>query len=296
MDLIEEWMKAGYVYEGVYNPTNTGTPQGGVLSPLLYNIIGLHGLETMVKSFNNKLGIIRYADDFIISSKTKRELEEIVPRVKQWLLERGLELSTEKTKLVHIDEGFNFLGFNARYYNGKLLIKPQKEKVLAFCKRIGETIKKMATVKQEVIIKKLNPILRGFANYYQGGGSPEEAQSECAPSPLRLPICIPTISRLSWLIANQIHCLFPFFPTNDQASSHSNVSRPFFDDLYLPDAAPGHIFRSRTAVARVLKPSLLWQCQPLIAALVTSHPLLWQCQPLIAALVTSHQSGLWWYH
>ena len=167
MDLVEEWMKAGYIYEGIYNPTNTGTPQGGVLSPLLSNI-GLHGLETTVKSFNNKLGIIRYADDFIISSKTKRELEEIIPRVKQWLFEKGLELSAEKTKLVHIDEGFNFLGFNARRYNGKLLIKPQKEKVLAFCKRIGETIKKMATVKQEVIIKKLNPILRGFANYYQG--------------------------------------------------------------------------------------------------------------------------------
>ncbi len=166
-DLIREWMKAGYVFEGIHHPTDTGTPQGGICSPLLSNI-GLHGLETMVKSQNHKLGIIRYADDFVITSKTKEELEEVIPRVKQWLSGRGLELSTEKTKLVHIEEGFDFLGFNARQYNNKLLIKPQKSKVLTFCKEIGETIKRMKTVKQEVLINKLNPILRGFANYYQG--------------------------------------------------------------------------------------------------------------------------------
>jgi len=171
-NLIAEWMKAGYVYEGTHYPTNTGTPQGGICSPLLSNI-GLHGLENLIKSLNNKLGIVRYADDFILTAKTLKEIEDIIPRVKQWLLERGLELSTEKTNIVHIDEGFNFLGFNVRQYKSKLLIKPQKEKVLAFCKRLGETIKKMATVKQEVLIRKLNPILRGFANYYQGAISKE---------------------------------------------------------------------------------------------------------------------------
>jgi len=171
-DLIKEWMKAGYVYEGIKHPTETGTPQGGVISPILSNI-GLHGLETMVKTSNKRLGIIRYADDFIITSKTKEDIEVIIPRVKQWLLERGLELSEEKTKLVHIDDGFDFLGFNARQYNSKLLIKPQKKKVLAFCKRIGQIIKGMPSVKQEILIKKLNPILRGFANYYQGVVSKE---------------------------------------------------------------------------------------------------------------------------
>ncbi len=143
-DLIREWMKAGYVYEGVYSPTYTGTPQGGVISPLLSNI-GLHGLETLVKTYNKKMGIVRYADDFILTARTQKELEDIIPRVKQWLLKRGLELSTEKTKLVHIDEGFPFLGFHLRRYNGKLLIKPQKSKVLAFCQKIGETIKRMKT-------------------------------------------------------------------------------------------------------------------------------------------------------
>jgi RNA-directed DNA polymerase len=169
---VKEWMKAGYVFEGVQNLTEIGTPQGGVISPLLSNI-GLHGLELAVKSWCPKLGIIRYADDFIITGKTREQIEEILPRVKQWLLERSLELSEEKTRIVNIAEGFNFLGFNLRQYNGKLLIKPEKAKVLAKLKEIGKLIKSMATVKQEVLIKKLNPILRGFANYYQNVCSKE---------------------------------------------------------------------------------------------------------------------------
>ena len=145
IDLIEKWMKAGYVYEGIYNPTNTGTPQGGVISPLLSNI-GLHGLESIIKTYK-RIGFVRYADDFILTARSREELEDVIPRVKQWLSEQGLEFSTEKTKIVHIDEGFNYLGFNARHYKGKLLIKPQKEKVLAFCKKIGETIRKFKSVK-----------------------------------------------------------------------------------------------------------------------------------------------------
>ena len=169
--LIEKWMKAGFEYKGTYTPTDEGTPQGGVISPILANI-GLHGLENLVKELNPKLGIVRYADDFIITGN-REDIEEILPEVKQWLSSRGLELSAEKTKIAHIDEGFNFLGFNVRQYKGKLLIKPQKEKVLDKCKEIGEIIKKYATAKQEVLIQKLNPILRGFANYYQGVVSKE---------------------------------------------------------------------------------------------------------------------------
>ncbi len=171
-ELIKEWMKAGYVYKGIKEETDSGTPQGGVISPLLSNI-GLHGLETLVKTLNSKLGIVRYADDFIITAKSKEEIEEILPEVKQWLSSRGLKLSAEKTKLVRIDEGCNYLGFNVRHYDGKLLIKPQKEKVLAFCKKVGQLIKENATAKQDVLIGKLNPVLRGFANYYQGVVSKE---------------------------------------------------------------------------------------------------------------------------
>jgi len=171
-DLIEEWLKAGYLDKGVLNPTNAGTPQGGVISPLLANI-GLHGLEDFIKSTNPKLGVIRYADDFVVTSKDKESLEHILDQIKQWMSERGLEISTEKTRIVSMEEGFDFLSFNLRHYGGKLLIKPQKQKVLDFCKKVGKTLKQMKGAKQEEVIKVLNPLLRGFANYYRGVVSKE---------------------------------------------------------------------------------------------------------------------------
>jgi RNA-directed DNA polymerase len=171
-DLIKGWLKAGFILEGKYNPTETGTPQGGVCSPLLANI-GLHGLENFVKATNPKLGVVRYADDFIVTARDKESLEIAQIQIKQWLSERGLELSTEKTLITSMEEGFDFLGFNHRHYHGKLLIKPSKKKVYDFCKRVGQEITAMNGCEQEVIIKKLNPILRGFANYYKGAVSKE---------------------------------------------------------------------------------------------------------------------------
>ena len=174
-ELIKGWLKAGFIDKGQYNPTKTGTPQGGVISPLLANI-GLHGLETFIKQINPKLGIIRYADDFVVTSKDKESLEVALIQIQQWLSQRGLKISAEKTRTVNIEDGFNFLGFNLRQYNGKLLIKPQKEKVLAFCKKIGQVLSNMKANTQEVIIKRLNPLLRGFANYYKGVISKETFQ------------------------------------------------------------------------------------------------------------------------
>jgi RNA-directed DNA polymerase len=171
-ELIKEWLKAGFIDSGVHNPTETGTPQGGVISPLLANI-GLHGLEQFIKQVNPKLGLIRYANDFIVTAKDKQSLEQVLTLIKQWLSSRGLEISTEKTRVVHIDDGFNLLGFNLRQYKGKLLTKPQKEKVLAFCKKIKATLSNMKARTQEDIIKELNPLLRGFANYYKGAVSKE---------------------------------------------------------------------------------------------------------------------------
>ncbi len=170
--LIKEWLKAGFIDKGEYNPTETGTPQGGVISPLLANV-GLHGLEYYVKSINPKLGIIRYADDFIVTARDRETLEKVQILIKQWLSARGLEISAEKTRVVHIKDGFNFLGFNLRQYGGKLLIKPQKEKVLASCKKIKETLSNMKAHTQEDVIKKLNPLIRGFANYHRGTVSKE---------------------------------------------------------------------------------------------------------------------------
>jgi RNA-directed DNA polymerase len=181
-DLIKGWLKAGYILNGKFNPTDTGTPQGGVISPLLANI-GLHGLETFIKTTNQvktkwgditfPLGVVRYADDFIVTAKDKGSLEKAQIQIQQWLSERGLELSTEKTRITSIEEGFDFLGFHHRHYNGTILIKPSKRKVLDFCKRIGKEIRDLNGCKQEIVIKKLNPILRGFANYYKSQVSKE---------------------------------------------------------------------------------------------------------------------------
>ena len=106
-----------------------------------------------------KLGIIRYADDFIVTANNKETLENTLEILKQWLNKRGLKISEEKTKIVHINQGFNFLGFNLRHYKGKLLIKPQKEKVLAFCKKIGKTLAQMKARTQEEVIKTLNRLI-----------------------------------------------------------------------------------------------------------------------------------------
>jgi RNA-directed DNA polymerase len=171
-NLIKGWLKAGFMFEGKIHPTDKGTPQGGTISPLLANI-GLHGLETYIKSTNSKLGVVRYADDFIVTAKDEKSLEAAQNQIKQWLSERGLELSAEKTFITSMEDGFDFLGFNHRRYDGKLLIKPSKKKVLDFCKRIGKEIKRLNGNEQEKIIKKLNPILRGFANYYKNVVSKE---------------------------------------------------------------------------------------------------------------------------
>jgi len=171
-NLIDGWLKAGFIFNGIYNSTDTGTPQGGVISPLLANI-GLHGLETYIKSTNPKIGVVRYADDFVVTARDKGSLEIAQNLIKQWLSERGLELSTEKTYITSMEDGFDFLGFNHRHYSGKLLIKPSKKKVLDFCKRIGKEIKNLNGAEQALVIGKLNPILRGFANYYKGVVSKE---------------------------------------------------------------------------------------------------------------------------
>jgi len=171
-ELIKGWLKAGFVFQGKFNPTEQGTPQGGVISPLLANI-GLHGLENYIKATNPKLGVVRYADDFIVTAKDKVSLEVAQNLIQAWMSKRGLELSAQKTLITSMEDGFNFLGFNSRHYGGKLLIKPSKKKVLAFCKRIGGEIKNLSSVEQEVLIKKLNPILRGFVNYYKGVVSKE---------------------------------------------------------------------------------------------------------------------------
>jgi RNA-directed DNA polymerase len=172
--ILRKWLKAGFIDRKKLFPTEAGTPQGGVISPTLANMT-LDGLEpVLTKKFvrrnwnRQKVNLVRYADDFIITGASKEVLEnEVKPLVGQFLTERGLSLAAEKTKVTHIEEGFEFLGFNLRKYKGKLLIKPAKENIHSFLQEIRRIVKGNKTAKQVSLIEMLNPLIKGWANYYQ---------------------------------------------------------------------------------------------------------------------------------
>jgi RNA-directed DNA polymerase len=174
--VLGKWLNSGFVEQGNWFPTLAGTPQGGIASPTLANMV-LDGMEielakhfgakTSRKRWKGKVNFIRYADDFVITGATKETLEQAKSIIGDFLKERGLSLSEEKTKIVHIDEGFDFLGWNIRKYGGKLLIKPAKKNVQAFLRKIRQVIKENRTARQENVIRLLNPIIRGWANYHQ---------------------------------------------------------------------------------------------------------------------------------
>ena len=157
-------------------PTAKGTPQGGILSPLLANI-ALHGIETGLReAFRKKFGlpkyhtgfnIVTYADDFIITCKTKEQAEQFVPVIAEWLAENvGVELSLEKTRVTHIDDGFDFLGFNVRKYRGTLLIKPSKDSKLSVLRKVKAILNANKSATVSTIIRLLNPVIKGWSNYY----------------------------------------------------------------------------------------------------------------------------------
>jgi len=169
-EILRKWLSTGYIDKGKFFPTEAGTPQGGIASPTLANMT-LDGLETLIQSISkrgDKTNVIRYADDFIITGSSKELLEnKIKPAVERFLGERGLTLSQEKTKITHIDNGFDFLGYNIRRYNsGKVLTKPAKSSVKSFLGKIRETVKSNPTAKTENLIRQLNPIIRGWSNYH----------------------------------------------------------------------------------------------------------------------------------
>ncbi|MBU3189084.1 group II intron reverse transcriptase/maturase [Clostridium bowmanii] len=186
--ILSKFLKAGYIYKNTSYRTDDGTPQGGVISPILANM-ALDGVETLLKekywkkgktgttisyrNNNNKVNYIRYADDFIIIGDSKENLEEIKIMIIDFMKIRGLELSEEKTIITHIDDGFDFLGWSFRKYNGKLLIKPSKKNQAKFMDNIRTTVMKNRAMSQEALIKKLNPIIRGWGKYHQGAVSRE---------------------------------------------------------------------------------------------------------------------------
>jgi RNA-directed DNA polymerase len=181
---LRQWLKAGVVDVGFCSPTDTGTPQGGVISPLLANV-ALDGMERWFdaeyadgrpkapgrrKGNNKGVAVIRYADDFVTTAPTREVLETYArPRIEQFLQERGLALSEAKTRIVHIKEGLNFLGFHIRKFGkqGKVLTVPQKAKVLKHVRATRAYLDAHKQTPAGHVIKELNPVIRGWANYYR---------------------------------------------------------------------------------------------------------------------------------
>lgn len=195
---IKTWLKAGYCVQDELFPTKVGTPQGGVISPLLANI-ALHGMENRIKQYaetlkgekaknRSALSLIRYADDFVIIHEDLNVVKKCQEIIAEWLRDMGLELKPSKTKLTHTlieinsNVGFEFLGFHVQQHRvgnyrcaknpqGKLLgfttlITPSKAKVKTHLAKIAEVIDTHKTASQAALISKLNPILRGWSNYY----------------------------------------------------------------------------------------------------------------------------------
>lgn len=176
--LIRAWLKSGYVDSNTFHRTETGTPQGGIISPLLANI-ALNGLEKHLGVKYNSIGeskgkriLVRYTDDFVILCESKDDALKAQEIAEEWLKTRGLELSKEKTKIVHISEGFDFLGFNIRHYKVnntktgyKLLIKPSKKFVKNAKAKIREVFLRHHGQAVGILISRINPIIRGIAEY-----------------------------------------------------------------------------------------------------------------------------------
>lgn len=173
-EVLRKWLKAGFMENRILFPTEAGTPQGGIISPTLANLT-LDGLERRLKEkFSGKrtpsrrVNLIRYADDFIITGTTKEVLEnEVKPLVEQFMRDRGLQLSPEKTCVTHIEQGFDFLGQNLRKYGGKLLIQPSKKNTHTFLEKVRQLVRQNRGISQTDLIRQLNPIVRGWANYHR---------------------------------------------------------------------------------------------------------------------------------
>ncbi len=179
-ELIKQWLKAGYLEGSIKHETPTGTPQGGVISPLLANI-ALHGMEKVLGitytnqgTIRGQHAVVRYADDFVVFSETREDAEQAIKTLTSWLARRGLALSSQKTRIVHLTEGFDFLGFTIRHYRVtntrtgyKLLIKPSKQSVCAVRKRLRQEWLHLIGHPVDAVITKLNPIIRGWANYFR---------------------------------------------------------------------------------------------------------------------------------
>ncbi len=185
--MLRKWLKCGYIFQKKMFPTEEGTPQGGIISPTLANMT-LDGLQKILadkykrihrggKHYSPMVNLVRYADDFIITCENRETLEkEIKPLVAEFMAERGLTLSEEKTVITNINDGFDFLGFNIRKYGRELLTKPTKKAEKRFMENIRKTVKGNKGCKQESLIRMLNRKIRGWGAYYQHGATRDSFQ------------------------------------------------------------------------------------------------------------------------
>ena len=168
--VLREWLEAGYVENGITYPSHKGTPQGGIISPTLANMT-LDGMEqTVLQSVprRSRVNFVRYADDFIVTGKSKRLLEtRVMPAIEAFLAERGLELSKEKTKITYIHEGIEFLGQTIRKDGTVLHITPSKEGVLALLRKVGTILRESVCAPMAALITRVNQTIRGWANYHR---------------------------------------------------------------------------------------------------------------------------------
>ena len=184
-NLVKRFLEAGYVDNNIFNATEKGTPQGGLLSPLLANI-ALTGLEeyldiTYRKKYYNendvtfitrgKYRVVRYADDFVIFAQNREDIEKVYDIIQPYLSDRGLELADEKTKITHTHDGFDFLGFSCRLYKEqnkyKCLIKPSKESIKKAKAKIDDIFKYCYGHSVDFLIEKLNPVITGIGNFWR---------------------------------------------------------------------------------------------------------------------------------
>jgi RNA-directed DNA polymerase len=217
--ILKQFLKAGFLYQKKLFPTEAGTPQGGIISPILANMT-LDGIELKIKEkyWVNKKGTIdrdynkhkvnytRYADDFVVTAKSKDILLDIKRIIKEHLKQRGLILSEEKTLITHIEQGFDFLGWNFRKHKGRLFIKPSKASLKNIQDKIRRTIKSYLPAKQENLIWKLNPIITGWANNHKRVAAKE------------------TFSKVDWTVFLSLW--------NWAKRRHSNKSKQWIKDRY----------------------------------------------------------------
>jgi RNA-directed DNA polymerase len=177
-ELIEQWLKAGVVDRGRFTASEEGTPQGGVISPLLFNV-ALHGMEKAAGIRYYSTGrdagaavtdspvLVRFADDFVVMCSSREEACQVKTRLVEWLTPKGLAFNEDKTRIVHAEAGFDFLGFNIRRYHRKLLIKPSPAAIRRIRERLRTEMRSLRGANAGALLRTMNPIVRGWSAYYR---------------------------------------------------------------------------------------------------------------------------------